>query len=622
MSTTLPREDLFRLAQIVREETGNLVLEKNFHMLESRIRIHMMKLGLPSFNEYWAHFARNEEEERVALQSLMTTHHTFFFREFEHFEVLANWIDSESPRLKERFQKTQTPVRVWSAACSRGQEVYSLAMFLELHLFKKSGIPFEILGTDIDVESIAYAQNGVYPIKEANTIPQKYLNGYWKKGTGPIKDFAAVHSNLKSKVRFLPLNLLKLDEWPERQSYDVVFCRNVFIYFSEDNIRKIAKGLTSRLDKNGLFVSGVSEPLRFPDWDLKIVGPSCYRFHKEIPAAAETSVTSSSKPIAVLPKMPPERRYRVLCVDDSSTIQTLMKRIFGGDPECAGIETAANGQEARAKLDQGKYDLITLDIHMPVVNGIEFLERFYSRKTDPPVIMVSSVNRTDLDLATKSMALGAFDYVEKPAMNNLQKSADEILTKARMALRAKTLMSEGEALGSFDASIGKKIVVHDASQCLRVVVASRASILQVEQVVRGQDAEYRSPPLLIVWSDEAKEAPLERELLKWSQRQIVTLREQKIILKPNQIFLIDSDKATAFLKDVRAKSASLQILDKNMPDLAGLKGIAALQVLVDETLSSQLAEIKVRWRVSDLTPAISFSSLSAEFFANLRKASA
>ncbi len=626
MLKALSRSDIERLAQIVREETGNQVLEKNFPMIESRIRTHIAKLGLSDIEGYWLHFRGHEEQERDALQSLMTTHYTFFFREYAHFEVLEEWLNRELPQLKARYEKDKSPVRVWSAACSRGQEVYSLAMFLK----KRLDIPFEIVGTDIDAESVAYARNGVYPIKEVNTIPSEYLSGFWKKGTGQVKDFAAAHPSLRTVVRFEPVNLLELGGWSEPGQFDVIFCRNVFIYFSEDNVKRIAQALAMRLRDGGLFVSGMSEPLRFDGWSYPTVGPSCYLKQtsqstsmpkiKQVPAPSKTLKpvpTVKAQPISSVTK-----KFRVLCVDDSTTIQMLIKKIFSQDAAFDKVEVAGNGREAREKLDAGNYDLVTLDIHMPEVNGIEFMEKLYRRKTDPPVLMVSSVNRMDVELATKSLSLGAFDYVEKPAMNNLQKSAGEILTKAKMALRAKTKPAD-EAVGGFDQSISQKIVVPDASQCLRIVVASPETVKELEHVVRAQHGEYRSPALLVLWAEGAQaEDSLEKSLLAWTDRKCATIKQGNVFLKPNTIYLAKAGFWSEALASVKAKSVSLQFLSAPPFDLQMLKSGARMQVLVDETagLGASTIERQYGLKVSDVTPATSFASLSVEYFANLRKA--
>ena len=623
MLVNLTKADLLRLAQVVRDETGNQVQEKNFPMLESRIRSHILKLGLASIEDYWVHFQAHEKEERELLQSLMTTHYTFFFREYTHFELLEKWVNEESERLKARFEKTKQPVRIWSAACSRGQEVYSLAMFLEFCLFKKYGIPFEITGTDIDSESVAHAKNGVYTIQEVNTIPQMYLNGYWKRGTGPVKDFAAVHPTLKSKTQFEALNLFELPGWKNQNKFDVIFCRNVFIYFSEENVKKVALDLAKRLETRGLLVSGVSEPLRFSNWNLRLIGPSCYQnLGNEQKNELTQSSVGNEKSVTPSPqKSPQSAKYRVLCVDDSTTIQTLIKKIFSTDPQCERVDVAGHGKEARLKLDTGKYDLITLDIHMPEVNGIEFLERLYQRKTDPPVLMISSVNRTDIELATKSISLGAFDYVEKPAMNNLQKSTDEILTKAKMALRAKSKPEE-ESVGNFDASISQQIVVPDASQCLRVIVATSQSKKLLEQVIKGQKNEYRSPALLVLWHQSGEN--IESDLLNWTNRQITSLKDAHQTLKPNSVYLAKEDLHSEVLSNIKGKSVSLQILNQTTTDVTALKRFTSIQVLIDESIGNfqSTFEKQQGLKVSDITPATSFPSLSVEFFANLRKAAA
>lgn len=620
--STFTKSDILRLAEIVRDETGNDVQEKNFPMLESRIRTHMMKIGITAMSDYWQHFERNEEKERETLQSLMTTHYTFFFREFAHFEILQQWIETEHLRIKERYAATKTPVRIWSAACSRGQEVYSLAMFLEVNLFKKWGIPFEIVGTDIDPESVAFAENGVYPIKEVNSIPGIYLNGFWKRGTGAIKDFAAVHPDLKKRVRFQAFNLLEIENWSEKQTFDVVFCRNVFIYFSPENVRTIALNLTKRLDERGLFISGMSEPLRFADWTLTSIGPSCYQRPLKTPAKTEAKtptlavVASPSSPNSEV-----QKKYRVLCVDDSTTIQLLMKKIFSQDPLCEKVDIAGNGKEARTQLDTHSYDLITLDIHMPEVNGIEFLEKFYNKKSDPPVIMVSSVNRTDIELATKSMSLGAFDYVEKPAMNNLQKSSSEILTKAKMALRADR--ANDTSTNSFDTSIAQKIVIPDASQAMRFVWAGANSIDRLSQIVKGQQSEYRSPSLLIIWNDSSTTS-LEAELLNWSNKQIVSVRDEKQFFRPNTIYVATTDLAEKILTFIKVTSISIQVLESQGLQRLNFDKKTRVQILADEKLTNNKSGIESQLgsKISDITPATSFPSLSVEFFANLRKASA
>lgn len=614
-------EDLQKLAQIVREVTGNQVQEKNYFMLESRLRGRILNLKLGSVSHYWKYFQQNESQEREVLKSLMTTHYTFFFREFVHFELLDQWIQNEAPRLKQRFQKEQKPVKIWSAACSRGQEVYSLAMFLEIHLKKKHGVDYEVFGSDIDTESVAYGKNGVYPLKEVNTIPQDYVGPFWKKGTGAIKDYAAIHPDLKKRVQFEVLNLLELDKMASTKQFDVIFCRNVFIYFSEDNVKKIAQSLVKKLDPRGLLISGVSEPLRFTDWDLEPVGPSCYQ------RPVVSLETHSLKPAMQVVSQPKEqKKYKVLCVDDSSTIQLVLKKIFSSDPDCASIDTAKNGLEAYEKLQTGKYDIITLDIHMPEVSGIDFLEKYYNRAQHPPVIMVSSVNRSDLDLATKALKLGASDYIEKPAMNNLAKSTTEIINKVKSVLRSNSKKEVTESTvpedkNVFDISIGQKIVVPDASVCLRVAYVDSNDVQGVESLVLGQKNEYRSPALILV-STNPQDPVLSSIILNKTEKPLQVLNEASRFLRPNNIYVCSPDLVEKVIDLKRIKNLSLQIITPQFPDLKFLKSASSLQVLLDERYLNEQSKFELisGLRVSDITPSTSFASLSVEYFANLRKA--
>jgi chemotaxis protein methyltransferase CheR len=645
MSTIFGKSDLERLAAIIKAETGNNVQEKNYSMIESRLNARMLKLGLNGIDAYWAYFAKNEAAERTVLKSLMTTHYTFFFRESAHFEQLDSWINQNISMLKQRWLTKKEGLRVWSAACSKGQEVYSLAMFLELNLAQKYGIGFEVVGSDIDQESVDYARNGVYPIKEVNTIPQKYLNGCWRRGTGSIKDFAAVHPNLKAKTKFFTNNLLLLDGVSKTDRFDVIFIRNVFIYFSEDQVKKIALSLKNYLHEGGLFVSGLSEPLRFEGWTLQNIAPSVYVNIDHTKAAAAGIATPRGFVEHALSSAVPIPNYRVLCVDDSPTIQVVMKKIFAQDPLCKEVVTAVNGEDARQKLEASSFDVITLDIHMPVMTGIEFLEKVYKKGVHPPVIMVSSVNRSDADLATKAIDLGAYDYVEKPAMNNLQKSVDELLTKVKDALqsrkqsvtRLQTLSSHGTSeptpvLGSttktteaadFNRSISQKIVVPDASQCLRWVKVDATSGYLLESILKLQGAEMRSPAIVIS-CPSADTAAIKELMTQWSPRKIEAIDASKSFLRPNALYLTEDTTESKFLSHLKVKNVSLQLLSVPHGELDMFAHFGNLQVLADESVVDKVSAIlqRAKLNLSDTSPATSFVSLSLEFFGNLRKSSA
>lgn len=641
------KTDLNRLAEIIREETGNQVQEKNFSMVESRMRTYVERKGLASMDDYWDYFEANEIAEREGLAGLMTTHYTFFFREFIHFEALKKWVDDNADRLKKRHAQDQKPVTLWSAACSRGHEAYSLALFLDVELTKKYGVPFQIYASDIDGESVAYGKNGVYPIKEVNAIPLSYIGTNIKRGSGAVKDFAAMHPQLKSRVQFFTGNLLALPTEMAANSMDVIFCRNVFIYFAEQQVKEIALNLAKRLREGGLFISGVSEPLRFEGWNLPSTGPSIYG--KPLPVSGPVEVKPASKTapaVATAPSLQStaaavEKTFRVLVVDDSPTIQKLMTKILSQDKRIKTIEIAGDGGVAADKLKSGKYDLITLDIHMPNVTGIEFLEKFYKKDVHPPVLMISSVNRTDMDLATKALSLGAADYVEKPAMNQIEKSTSEILMKVRSLIERPTAATsvaptvpaassaapsagKSDVRLSFDHQIGQKLVIPDATKCLRVVSIGEGGSGGLSYVLEGQKAEYRSPATLVVFDSEAAlRADLAR-LTDWSGRPATNLLEVKERMKPNRIYAVTRAAIKDLVMDPYVTQVSLQILGRFLPEVAPLTQVKSVQILCDEPVAFEVKtiEAQLRRKVSDVTPATSFASLSAEYFAMLRQAAA
>ena len=148
------------VSNIVHRISGNRLGEKQAYMIETRVKKRMMELNFKSAKEYSDYIEKNFEKESHILVGLITTHHTFFFREYPHFEILKLKLPEIVKEVKKRNEKN---VLIWSAACSRGHEVYSLAMFLNALLPEiDSSMSFKIIGTDIDNESIKIAQNGVF----------------------------------------------------------------------------------------------------------------------------------------------------------------------------------------------------------------------------------------------------------------------------------------------------------------------------------------------------------------------------------------------------------------------------------------------------------------------------
>lgn len=426
-STELIGSVVHQVSQIVSEMAGIQLGPKQSSMVENRLKTRMVRLGLDSFQDYLTHLKNHRESESQVLLSLMTTHHTYFFREFSHFEYLLN---RSLPGLIEKARTRQDKtIHVWSAACSRGQEVYSLAMFFRFHLSQMAPeVKFKIWGTDIDPESVRFAENGVYKADELKQSPAMYVEGNWVRGKESVKDFTKAKDQIKQHCRFGALNLLKPDSFLNDKKFDVVFCRNVFIYFNQDQIKQVTKLFMQHLDQDGVLVLGVSETLNGLGLELDLCGPSIYQFRKaKVAGAFQPKVAAA----VVKPKI-----MDILSVDDSPTILALLKKVLIAENGFRVKATAKNGREALELLKTQSFDAITLDLHMPELDGVGFLKQHDSKKI--PVVVVSSINREDPTIARQAIQYGACDYVEKPSLDNLAQAGNEIRAKLRTVLQGRT----------------------------------------------------------------------------------------------------------------------------------------------------------------------------------------
>lgn len=400
--------------------TGNVMADKQRPMVESRMKRRCLELHFNSAEEYKSYWQKNLESENKVLIGLLTTHFTSFFREFLHFE----WIANELPSLVAAAKKEgRTTLKFWSAASSKGQEVWSLCMWLHHHLPKiDPSMKWVVHGSDIDSVSVKEGENGVYHRRELETAPRHLWEGLWIRGKGEISDWYKVKSELKEKAQFQTQNLLKLTV-PTSEKYDVIMCRNVLIYFDRPNQELIVNSLLKYLTPQGALITGMSESLSGYGFSIRGVAPSVY---KHATAAAAPAPVMPVKEAPVLMPVP----LKVLCVDDSPTVISILKKILKA-PEFEIIATAANGQEALDILTVQKPDVITLDLHMPVMDGPTFLKTSGIASTIP-VIIVSSVDREHAPLTGPLEEMGVIDFVEKPTLGNINDIADELSQKLKM----------------------------------------------------------------------------------------------------------------------------------------------------------------------------------------------
>lgn len=231
--------------------------------LTKRLRHHKLE----SFDAYANYLvSRNPgDAERQMAIDLLTTNETYFFREPEHLEILEREVLVNHPKDR-RF-------RLWSAASSSGEEAYSIAMILDDYF--GDWMNWEILGSDISSRIIRKARKGLYQCHRIDAIPKRYLKKYCMKGKGEFDGFLLVDKNLRSKTHFSELNLIR--PLPNLGYFDVIFLRNVLIYFDNQTKEKIIRSLASVLRLGGILFIGHSESLKGMDLPLKLVGPTTYQ---------------------------------------------------------------------------------------------------------------------------------------------------------------------------------------------------------------------------------------------------------------------------------------------------------------------------------------------------------
>jgi chemotaxis protein methyltransferase CheR len=589
------------ISDIISKESGNVLGVKQRSMVENRLKKRLMDLGNISASNYYEHLDKNYENEIKELVSLLTTHHTFFFREFIHFEYMRDHLDEIVNKVKKRGG---SKIRVFSAACSRGQEVYSLAMFFKYHLKQYPGIDFEVVGSDIDSHSVDIAKNGVYPYNEVKTIPQIYLEGHWQRGTGEISRFAKVKNELKQKCLFETMNLMDMRKI-QGQQFDIILCRNVFIYFEMDMVAQIVQNFKKFLYDDGIFITGLSESLNNLSFEKRTLAPSVYSFNTETPIeekpVEETLVAKTVK--SLIPKP-----IRVLAVDDSKSVLKLLSKIFSDDDDFELVGTAENGVEAAEFLKNNEVDAMTLDIHMPEMDGVEYLKKHYHPK-HPHVLMVSSASREDVRYAQQSLSHGANDFVEKPALNNLKDKAEEIKTKLKMSF-----LIEKAHQTKLDKQMSHDYSINDVENTIRAFVANYSDIKRIKTILSELKGK-QSPIFLFLQGNEQIFDMIKNELDSWYKTEFY---EEGMQLNESTVYLSDfKQDFEHFYKTYSSKHCSLSLLGLASDTTARMLekfnlNFREKQLLVED-LEGQ--HKKVCSIANDIFPWTSFSHMGTQFLA-------
>lgn len=262
----------FEFIRHVVSENAGIVLGPNKRLLvQGRLARRLRELGLRSYREYCEQVRRSGPEELVGLINALTTNVTAFFREKHHFDALADYMLPEAMLRNSRSRR----IRIWSAGCSTGEEPYCVAMTAAEVLPTDASWDFKILATDIDSDVIAFARQGVYPLDRVASLPSERLRSCFQKGTGAQVGKAMVKAQLRAAVTFRVLNLLQ--PWPVHGPFDVIFCRNVMIYFDQQTREKLVTRFAQMLAPGGYLCIGHAESIHNVGAPVQLVGRTIYR---------------------------------------------------------------------------------------------------------------------------------------------------------------------------------------------------------------------------------------------------------------------------------------------------------------------------------------------------------
>jgi chemotaxis protein methyltransferase CheR len=257
--------DFRRVRDLIAKLAGIALAEHKENMVYNRLARRLRSTGIGSFGEYLDLVEQPEDAERGHFVNALTTNLTSFFREGHHFEMLAEYAAA-----RRRVSPGGGRLRIWSSACSTGEEPYSAAIVL-----REAECPAEIIATDIDTDVLRRAQRGNYALDAVDNMNQERLRRFFLKGVGQNEGRIMVRPELHAMVRFSPCNL-QGDNWPAGERFDVIFCRNVMIYFSRESQRQVLDRFIRVLRPGGLLFVGHSESYATGHAALRNCGKTSY----------------------------------------------------------------------------------------------------------------------------------------------------------------------------------------------------------------------------------------------------------------------------------------------------------------------------------------------------------
>ena len=265
----LSDRDLATIVGLVYAQSGITLHSGKRALVSARLQKRLRHVGAASFREYvrWIQSDRSGDE-LTAMIDAITTNHTSFFREPQHFEFLT---DVVLPPLLRRAM----PIQGWSSACSTGEEPYTIAMTALERFGDAAYSSLRLLASDLSTQALARARAGIYKLEKTTGMPRHLVLKYFHKGSGKAADLLEVAAPLRQMVEFRHLNLLR--PAPPGPPFDFIFCRNAMIYFDQPVQQRVVEALEARLAPGGYLFTSHSESLNSVRHGLDWVAPAVYR---------------------------------------------------------------------------------------------------------------------------------------------------------------------------------------------------------------------------------------------------------------------------------------------------------------------------------------------------------
>ncbi len=266
----LEEREFKKLSTFIETEVGIRMPPAKKILMESRLQKRLKVLNLSDFKEYYDFvFTEQSRQELIEMIDAITTNKTDFMREPAHFDFLVNKALPDVTRGKER-------IKLWSAACSTGQEPYNLAMFMEEFRSLGNRVDYTVTATDISKSCLIKGRNAVYAMKDIDDVSAAFRKKYFLKSKDPKSDQVKIKTFLRDKVHFQSINLMK-DEYGLRDKFDIVFCRNVLIYFDKENQARVISRIVNHMNPGAYLFLGHSESMAGVNSSLLGVASSIFQ---------------------------------------------------------------------------------------------------------------------------------------------------------------------------------------------------------------------------------------------------------------------------------------------------------------------------------------------------------